>query len=1046
MAYTRIFRTRPNLMQNNRNDSPVELDTTAKKYFSDKTLQDAKRLIQLSRASISFSKGDPSTYFIISGIVRDSKNFECKVSYKKRLEQDPNGPLSGSCFCPKWNEKDQCEHVACLYLLFYLKLIDQGKFQDDLSLPPIPGFHSFSVSCEEYGTIIQGPHKLVGAPPSATYSRVQYLLSNKKIIPFPFPAKFKGKLIISFESKNHGSFKFKYRDESDQVIKEISLFENLYLFNWKKGECFHLPTVLREVIHQFKVGSTYLEINDLINYNQKEELEKYCEIEIDGRYLPSLKVIPVTTNIELDTSTRKKQISFSITFKDELSYKAPLPRFLSVFAFESGLLSGFKKKNEAYQFISHFTESLFHENHQYKKELHLCSYRNRVQHLLDFIFSNKTTLVYDNNRDVLFHYDNHLLLELISQLYLCFGDLFFRFSRFSPQDRTLEFFVTSSTLFQNLSTFYKKMGPFGLNLFYNEKEVNQWTSRINFERRSHNTDWFDLELHIDQNDLNVMKHVDLEKGLAVTEDQLILFSEQDMTKLRLLKKYTDFEGEEKNEDGKKKFLLPFNRSRIFELFELKRLGVEGALTEQEENLCKRLLNLKEMPSYPLPDSLKDIARPYQITGYHWLRFLHENKMGACLADDMGLGKTLQAISLLDAIYDKIKKVLIVCPVSIILNWEKEIQKFSNMDISIYHGGGRSMNDSKIILTSYGVMKKEATHTFKDTYFDVLILDEVQHLKNIRSLGAIAARKIQANFRICLTGTPVENDLSEFYNILDLCVPGIWGNIGFIKTNSKKKSRLLARKMAAPFILRRTKSQVLTDLPDKIENTVYLNFNEKEKSAYKNQLSSIRNKIIQGPKNKKYGEILKGLLELRKHCLWQNYNEEFISTKIDFLMENLEQIIEEGHQVIVFSQFTTYLNFIEEAVREKHFKISRIDGTQSMARRQKEVDRFQNHESSVFLISLKAGGVGLNLTAASYVFIMDPWWNPAVEAQAIDRAHRIGQKNRLTVYRPIIKDSVEEKVLKLQEYKKDLFYDLLSDSDDNQFSGKLTMKDFEALLN
>ncbi len=1033
-------------MHDSRNQYSDELDLTAKRFFSEKTLNSAKRLIQLSRASISFSKGSPDTYFIISGIVRDAQNQECKVSYKKRLEDTPEGPLSGHCHCPKWNEKDQCEHVACLFLLFYLKLMDQGEFQSDLSLPPIPGFHSFAVSCEEYGTIISGPNKLVGAPPSATYSRVQYLLSNKKIVPFPFPKAFEGKLVISFSSKNHGSYYFKYKTEDGKITKEISLFENLYLFNWKSGECFHLPQVLKEVIHRFKIGSLYLEINDLINFNEKEELNKSCEIEIDGRALPSLHVIPVSPHVELDTSKRKNQVSFSLLFKDESFYKAPLPRFLSVFTFEGGLLSGFKKKSEAYQFIANFCMSILHENHQYKKDLHLCNNRNRIQHLLDFIFTNKNTLVYDEARDALFQFDNHALLEMIAQLYHCFGDLFFRFSKFDPENRGLEFFLSSSNLFANLSVFYKKMSPYGLQLFYNSKEVGHWNSKIHFERRTHHTDWFDLELYMPQEDLDVLRHVDFDKGLTVTEDRLILFSDEDMTKLKLLKKYTDFEGEEKTEEGRKKFVLPFNRSRIFELFELKRLGVDGALTEQEEKLCQRLLNLKEMPSYPLPKSLEGIGRPYQVTGYHWLRFLHENKMGACLADDMGLGKTLQAIALLDSIYDQVEKVLIVCPVSIILNWEKEIQKFSDMDISIYHGGERTMTDSKITLTSYGVMKKECTGAFKDTVFDVLILDEVQHLKNIRSLGATAARKIKAGFRICLTGTPVENDLAEFYNIIDLCVPGIWGNLGFIKSSSAKKNRLMARKMASPFILRRTKAQVLTDLPEKIENTVYLNFSDEEKETYQKQLVMIRNKILQGPKNKKYGEILKGLLELRKHCLWQHHQENLVSTKINFLMETLEQIVEEGHQAIVFSQFTTYLDLIENTVREKHFKISRIDGSQSMSRRQKEVEQFQNHESSVFLISLKAGGVGLNLTAASYVFIMDPWWNPAVEAQAIDRAHRIGQKNRLTVYRPIIEESVEEKVLKLQEYKKDLFYDLLPENDDSYFSGKLTMKDFEGLFN
>jgi SNF2 family DNA or RNA helicase len=420
---------------------------------------------------------------------------------------------------------------------------------------------------------------------------------------------------------------------------------------------------------------------------------------------------------------------------------------------------------------------------------------------------------------------------------------------------------------------------------------------------------------------------------------------------------------------------------------------------------------------------------------------------------MGLGKTLQTIAFLQSIYDKIDRVLVVCPVTILLNWEKEIQKFSNMDMHIYHGGSREIpKDKKIILTSYGVMKRESEAVFANIHFDVLILDEVQHLKNIRSLGAFSARKIIADYRICLTGTPVENDLSEFYNILDLSIPGIWGDLQFVRAISNTKTRGIARKTASPFILRRTKAQVLHDLPPKIENNVYLELTEDELKHYQQNMVGIRSRINNSTSSAKYGEILRGLLQLRQNCLWQsrsgtgeiNY-KNIDSTKIEFLLETLEAILEEGHQAIIFSQFTTYLDIIQHYFREKHWKYSRIDGSQSINKRQEQVDLFQSGKNPIFLISLKAGGVGLNLTAASYVFIMDPWWNPAVESQAIDRAHRIGQKNTLTVYRPIIKGSVEEKVLKLQEEKKQLFNDLLSSDDDQVFSGRLTMKDFEMLF-
>jgi SNF2 family DNA or RNA helicase len=341
------------------------------------------------------------------------------------------------------------------------------------------------------------------------------------------------------------------------------------------------------------------------------------------------------------------------------------------------------------------------------------------------------------------------------------------------------------------------------------------------------------------------------------------------------------------------------------------------------------------------------------------------------------------------------------------------------------------------------MKKESFSTFADQNFDILIFDEVQHLKNIRSLGANAARQIQAKFRICLTGTPVENDLSEFYNIMDLCVPGVWGDLGLVKSTSKNKNRLLARKTVKPFILRRTKDQVLKELPEKIENHVYLDFSPEERETYQNKLNAVRSNMI-STGAKRYGEVLKSLLEMRQLCLWQK-QPTFQSTKIDFLMENLETLVGEGHKTLVFSQFTTYLDMIENKIKVNGWKMARIDGSQTIKKRGEQVEYFQNGEAQIFLISLKAGGFGLNLTAASYIFLMDPWWNPAVERQAIDRAHRIGQENKLTVYRPIIKESVEEKVLVLQQSKRELFRDLMAEDDDDYFSGKLNMDDFQHLL-
>lgn len=1058
---------------------PDPIIEETKKHFSPLVVQEAVRFLQMSRVSISFSKGSPETFFIVSGIVKDDRSHETKVVYKKRLEGTEEGPLSSNCDCHKWNEKEHCPHAVAVFITYHIHLYHESQFdgiESGMSHPPIPLDNTFAVSALEYGTIVSAPHQLERAPSNSTYSSLQYLLHTKKIINFPIPENFKGKLIIQITSNEHFNevtneyenlpiIRFKYRDEQDKVVREISVFENLYLFNWTNGTAFHLPSELKDFIQKIRIYSTSLKVNDLVKLAMSNE-QKFTEVIIDEQNLEDIVHVEPNCRVHLTKSKKNNQIKFSIVFHDENEMLLPPQSFLSEFVFNGGILNSFKKKQNAYEFIEALGDSLAQKYDSFKKTLVNSNKKNYISNSIDHLINEPHSLMYDGHAQKITRYKNDQILSLIEAMIGCFGSNFWRFSSYHIDEKEIVFTIQPGTLFQGLTQFYTKVQLLGIQLFYNRAEVASWSNRVRFERKTSSTKWFDLELSINDIDLSVIKNADLESGIALTTQGMVMLSKEQKSLVKFLKKYTEHESQgnyqlqegdsqadEANPEVVNKFILPFNRARIFELFELKKLGIEGALTEEEIALCERLANLEEVPTYDLPEKFNGILRNYQKTGYNWLRFLYENKLGACLADDMGLGKTLQTITFLDSILDNVEKVLIVCPVTILLNWESEFKKFSNTPVHIYHGGDRTLpKDKKIILTSYGVMKREVEDTFSKINFDIFILDEVQHLKNIRSQGAYAARKIQSEFRICLTGTPVENDLAEFYNILDLSIPGIWGDLQLVRTTSNKKSRLLARNTARPFILRRTKSQVLIDLPPKIENNVVLGFSENENQQYKTNLQLIKKRIEQSTSKRKYGEILKGLLELRQNCLWQNTKKETMfpkaginSTKVEFLVETLESILEEGHQAIIFSQFTTYLDYIQTILREKHLKLARIDGSQSIKKRQEQVELFQSGKCPVFLISLKAGGVGLNLTAASYVFIMDPWWNPAVEQQAIDRAHRIGQQNTLNVYRPIIKNSVEEKVLQLQEIKKELFRDLLPEDEDEMFSGKLSMRDFEHLL-
>ncbi|OFZ16538.1 MAG: hypothetical protein A2X86_12135 [Bdellovibrionales bacterium GWA2_49_15] len=1079
---------------------PIIIDKPAlngEKLFSDAYLRQARKLLMLSRLSISFVK-ETDKYIIVSGIVRENRSHEAKIVYRFHANHT-DGVLSSNCDCSQWTKEDHCAHTASLFIYHFFA--QQTSGQTDLSKArseAINVYHGLNqnmsntnsdaeikqmgaVTPLDFGTVVNGPSKLQGAPPSATYSTLQYVLTSKKAVPFPVPKNWEGRLQMHYnyqvtDPDNHSlgtavpELFFSYvrvpseADSAGVAEKEISIFENLYLFNWKTGETWHFPNELKDIIQKLRHLNFDIGVNQLIWFTTLPGFSDYCDLILQGKKLDEHEIAKITPAISINAAD-KNTLDFELSFIDENKKLYYPPELFSALVFEDGLLGSFKKKKDAYGFILHLNDIFNGENNLTFRTNTFDRLRRDWPIYLQYLMAPGAHYEFDLFNQCFVRIEKDLLIDLFKAMISAFNDTIFRFSSFHKEQLKLVYNIQTGIAFQNLRSFIEKVQIRGVSVYFDRREIGQWHSRIRFERRSSTTKWFELDVTLNASDYAILKSVDKQTGMAMSETGLILLNSDQLNLAKMLSRVletnktqnAEAEGDAKRDLREYRFSIPYNRARIIEIFELKKIGIAGLLTEEEENLCHKLLNLKEMPKYDVPATLGDVLRPYQLVGYNWLRFLYEHKLGACLADDMGLGKTIQVIALLKSIESSIKRVLIVCPVTILINWQKEFEKFSDLKTLIYHGGQRQLPpDIKFIITSYGVMKKEADTTFKDVQFDIFILDEVQHLKNMRSLGAWSARKISAEFRICLTGTPVENDLAEFYNIIDLAIPGIWGDLQILRTISTDITRERARTTAGPFILRRTKGQVLTDLPAKIENNVYLQFSDEERATYLQGLLDIKARIESAASKRKYGEILRGLLRLRQSCLWQGKQlqpgqvpknlKDLQSTKIKFLLDQLEQIIEEGHKAIVFSQFTTYLDIIQYFLREKHYRVSRIDGSQQLKARQQQVDLFQEGNSQVFLISLKAGGVGLNLTAASYVFVMDPWWNPAVEAQAVDRAHRIGQKNTLTVYRPIMKDTVEEKVLKLQEVKKQLFLDLLPDNDEKIFSGRLSMEDFIQLFN
>jgi SNF2 family DNA or RNA helicase len=307
---------------------------------------------------------------------------------------------------------------------------------------------------------------------------------------------------------------------------------------------------------------------------------------------------------------------------------------------------------------------------------------------------------------------------------------------------------------------------------------------------------------------------------------------------------------------------------------------------------------------------------------------------------MGLGKTLQVITLLQSLGDQLGHCLSVCPVSVLFNWQEELKKFSELPVHLFYGDQRQIPEHPcVILTSYALLKKDQASYFKNVEFNLLVFDEIQQIKNPHSQGAKAAKSLKAKMRIALTGTPVENHIGEYFNIMDCCVPGLWGERTIRRKESEDQGHLV-QLLSRPYVLRRTKDQVLKELPPKTEQRIYLSFNEDESRRYQDALLQIRNNVLQRTQDKQVASMLKNLLELRRLCLWQQEPERLLSSKLDFLMERLGELNQEGHQSLVFSQFTSFLDLIETRIKAKGISYSRIDGSLALMKRQQQVVQFQ----------------------------------------------------------------------------------------------------------
>ncbi|MEL7058490.1 MAG: SNF2-related protein [Acidobacteriota bacterium] len=483
-----------------------------------------------------------------------------------------------------------------------------------------------------------------------------------------------------------------------------------------------------------------------------------------------------------------------------------------------------------------------------------------------------------------------------------------------------------------------------------------------------------------------------------------------------------------------------------------------------ERIREQLQGFDHLEPAKEPRGFKGELRSYQQEGLGWLKFLKEHGFGGCLADDMGLGKTVQVLALLQIrrlrplqAWERVPSIIVV-PRSLVHNWIDEASRFTpKLKMLNYTGPGREeqidfFDDYDVIVTTYGTLRRDI-ESLDQIEFDYAILDEAQAIKNASSQAAKACRRLRAAHRLALTGTPVENHLGELWSIFEFLNPGMLGQ-SVLKdlVGAPADSEALATVSAAlkPFIFRRTKEQVLDDLPEKTEATIYCDLEGEQRRFYDelrdHYRAALEERIEQVGLKKSKIQVLEALLRLRQAAchpgLIDPERTDGPSAKLEVVLQQLEEVLDEGHKALVFSQFTSLLAILREHLDARGVVYEYLDGR--TRRREDRVERFQTDpDCGLFLISLKAGGVGLNLTAADYVFILDPWWNPAVEAQAVDRAHRIGQLRPVFAYRLISRGTVEEKIMELQGSKKQLADAILSA--DKSLIGDLSADDLKVLL-
>ncbi|MCP4049692.1 MAG: DEAD/DEAH box helicase [bacterium] len=739
-------------------------------------------------------------------------------------------------------------------------------------------------------------------------------------------------------------------------------------------------------------------------------------------------------------------------------------------------LIGEKNKEKAKEIIN-----------EYVNNSALVSYEDKKKSL-NFLESFFDYIQFKNKRLILFQ-GKWFLIDIDSRkeslMYSISFDLFEKIRPVTKEveevsvDSMFEIEILSDDLFDKLSVYKKLLEDYGIKLKLQEKQIELVSWDFSIDARS-NVNWFELHPKVRFNgeliEDSVWQNILNKKGVREYNELVHVLDERSLDILHTLMDLMPVDKKERK-TLRKEIIL--SRLQIFDWIHLKKQGVYINLADKDQEMLDKLLDFKKIESRDFPSGFKGVLRDYQLQGYYWLSFLYEYKFGACLADDMGLGKTIQTIVFLAAIKEglldrDISKTphLIVVPPTILFNWRVEIDRFyPDFKVSEYCGFNRNpdFDGYDIVLTTYEIVRRDIM-LLKKKRFCVIVFDEVQSVKNIFAERSSAVRQLQCDFKTGLTGTPLENHLGEYYSIMDLLVPGLLGsykdfshglNLSQTRMSSASENmtgdlqRVIKRFVSRtrPFVMRRKKDTIITELPPKFESDVFLKLSDKQKAFYTAIVDQVKKTVDQAYSNKSASAAriiaLTAILRLRQTCLSPSlidpdFNE--IAPKITFIKDKLLELREEGHSVLVFSQFRTFLKLVAGYLEKEGLNFFYIDGNVPVSRRKDIVDNFQNSVApATFLMSLKTGGFGLNLTKASYVFHLDPWWNPAIENQASDRAHRIGQPLKVFVTRLLMHHTVEEKMMMLKSKKRELFETVIEKGSALKSGEMLTREDFDFLL-